>query len=141
MIDASTRGIPAPCRAHNTLEDHTDVYNNGYLVFDIVHGMQNCTLLSAQSITARGVRLFVASHHNYIYCTTFNIYYHVEIGYTISFSPFCQSMVQYEVTHECARKHQCTKLARSRTGRRTVSTVTPPLPLSPPHPPAPPHPS
>ena len=43
MIDASTRGIPAPCRAHNTLEDHTDVHNNGHLVFDIVHGVQNCT--------------------------------------------------------------------------------------------------
>ena len=89
------------------------------------------TLLSAQSITARGVRLFVASHHNYIYCTTFNIYYHVEIGCTILFSPFYQSVVQYEVSHECARPctgaplHQCTKLARSRTGRRTVSTVTP----------------
>ena len=43
MIDASTRGIPAPCRAHNTLGDHTDVHNNGYLVFDFVHGVQNCT--------------------------------------------------------------------------------------------------
>ena len=39
VIDASTRGIPAPCRAPNTLGDHTDVYNNGYLVFDFVHGV------------------------------------------------------------------------------------------------------